>query len=636
MTPDWTRVWDTTGRNAVRVMLAVFTAAVLLLFQSAFWSSRVSPWIQVMVVAMALLSYFRPQAGLLALAVLVPLGQVGSRTLDSQMRGAEALVLAFLAGALVRGWTLREFRSFPSTRLETAALIFGLVVAASCAEQIWFLQIQRDYPWPFIQGMLGYASHDYIGTFRGYGMIFRAMLLLEGTALFVFTVKYARQSPEFARRLVVMLVAGAVATALLTFRDIAGELAQTGDAAPRLLDLVAYRRWSAHIGDVNAAGSFFAMAMFIAFGLAVKDRGLRIVWTAAGLALSVAMVMTHSRTAIVAVALVTVCLAAASTVGRIIGVGKAVAIATLASLAVAVALWLYLPQDSFGPGASVAVEIRWLFLGATWRMLLANPLFGVGVGQFALWSVHFAAPALLKYYPGENAHNYFAQIAGELGIVGLAAFAALLAFALAYRRESFRPYAAIAAPVIVGLAAFILSWLGGHPLLVPEVAYPFWLALGVVALGPLATSAARHGSGLAAVALVLLALSIPMRVHAKSQSVDFSKVSYGLSARRMMTSRARFFVPADDRHVDVPLRARGANDEVPILVDVLVDDAARDTVTITNREWQTARIGLAEEPSRRFHQIELRIRPSGMTERAGDADASVEVGNWKIISKPNG
>jgi hypothetical protein len=36
-------------------------------------------------------------------------------------------------------------------------------------------------------------------------------------------------------------------------------------------------------------------------------------------------------------------------------------------------------------------------------------------------------------------------------------------------------------PMLAGVAAFIVSWLGGHPLLVPEVAYPFWLALGIVA-----------------------------------------------------------------------------------------------------------------------------------------------------------
>src|SRR3989337_3813551 len=92
------------SRLLIRASLAVFTAVVLLLIQSAFWTNRVSAWMQAIILATALLSYFRPHYGLLALAALVPLGQVGSRTLDSQMRGAEALVLAFLAGALMRGW----------------------------------------------------------------------------------------------------------------------------------------------------------------------------------------------------------------------------------------------------------------------------------------------------------------------------------------------------------------------------------------------------------------------------------------------------------------------------------------------------------------------------------------------------
>lgn len=91
------------GRIVILGLIAAFTAIVLLLFQSTFWSDRVPASMQVIVLAMALLSYFRPQYGLLTLAAVVPLGQVGSLILDSQMRGSEGMVLAFLAGALVRG-----------------------------------------------------------------------------------------------------------------------------------------------------------------------------------------------------------------------------------------------------------------------------------------------------------------------------------------------------------------------------------------------------------------------------------------------------------------------------------------------------------------------------------------------------
>ena len=125
---------------------------------------------------------------------------------------------------------------------------------------------------------------------------------------------------------------------------------------------------------------------------------------------------------------------------------------------------------------SQAVNIRWMFLETTARMLADHPVFGVGIGQYARWSTHYSSPELLQIYTRENAHNNFAQIAGELGVVGLASFIAVLALCLWPARRG--PPAI--APALAGLAAFIVSWLGGHPLLVPEVAYPFWLTLAIV------------------------------------------------------------------------------------------------------------------------------------------------------------
>ena len=78
----------------------------------------------------------------------------------------------------------------------------------------------------------------------------------------------------------------------------------------------------------------------------------------------------------------------------------------------------------------------------------------------------------------ENAHNNFAQIAGELGIVGLISFLRFLSPRSGSRRRRERSDHDVAMPVLLGLAAFILTWLGGHPLLVAEAAYPFWLTLG--------------------------------------------------------------------------------------------------------------------------------------------------------------
>ena len=87
---------------------------------------------------------------------------------------------------------------------------------------------------------------------------------------------------------------------------------------------------------------------------------------------------------------------------------------------------------------------------------------------------------MFKYYQRENAHNNFAQIAGELGLVGLLSFLAVLVMSL-WRGDRNVVHTMLVMPVLLGLSAFILTWLGGHPLLVAEVAYPFWITLGVAA-----------------------------------------------------------------------------------------------------------------------------------------------------------
>jgi hypothetical protein len=615
------------SRLLIRASLALFTGIVLLLIQSAFWSNRVSAWMQLVIFAMALLSYFRPHYGLLALAVLAPLGQVGSRTLDSSMRGAEALVLAFLAGALVRGWTLREFRTFPSTRLHVAALIFGFVVAASCVEQIWFAQIQRDFAWPFVQELFTYASRNYIVTTRNFGMVLRAMLLLEGLALLLYTARYTAHRPEFGTRLVAAIIAGASATAVLT---IAVQFLEAREAATTFLDFVSKRR-GVHVGDVNASGSYFALTAFIASGVALHASRRRVMWLAAGLLLFVVMLMTGSRTAVAAAGLVGVLflLRVALTHSR-----YAIRAAGAAAAVVLVLGAAYLILRTTGATPSQALSIRWVFLRTTSAMLAAEPSFGVGIGQFAASAERFGPPDLFTLWRPDNAHNNFAQIAGELGVTGLITFTAVLALSLWHRNRG-REFAVFLAPVLLGLYAFVLTWLGGHPLLVPEVSYPFWLALGIAAALVAADAVAPLATGIAGTAALLLALSIPFRVNGLSGQLDFSRVSYGVSAKQMMTTRARFFVPAGTARVEFPLRSRTADDDEPVAIDVVVDGTASDTITLSDREWRRSAISLPADSSRRFHQIDLQIR-TGAADEANPDRQSVEVGKWEIIAKPNG
>ena len=82
-------------------------------------------------------------------------------------------------------------------------------------------------------------------------------------------------------------------------------------------------------------------------------------------------------------------------------------------------------------------------------------------------------------------------------------------------------------------------------------------------------------------AVALLLVSIPFRVNAKSAQLDFTEVTYGLSAKQLMTSRARFFVPGAESRIDIPLRARSASEDVPVEIEVLVDGSASETIRCT-------------------------------------------------------
>ena len=619
-------------RLLIRISIAIFTAIVLLLIQSAFWSGAVSVWMRAIIVATALLAYFRPQYGLLTLVAVVPLGQVGSRTLDSSMRGAESLVLAFLAGALVRGSTLREFRTFAATWFETAALIFAFVVVASCAEQLWLLQIQRDFPLQFAQTTLTYMSRDYLAFFGSYGAIVRAMMLLEGLGLLLCAAQYVRSSPEFAHRLVAMLVIGGASTALLTVRDAIAEFMRPGEAEAGVLNFFAHHRWSGHIADVNAAGSYFVMTLFIALGMAARKDARRLPWVAAAIVLALTTLATGSRTAVAAAGVVGIIFLAWIARRRPSFVWRA-AIAAVALLALAGSI--YLITRTTGAAASQALSIRWAFLKTTAAMVRAYPTFGVGIGQYTAWASYFATPDLLALWKPDNAHNNFAQIAGELGLLGLIAFVVVLAGSLWPTDKDSVPDRR-RGPLVMGVIAFILTWLGGHPLLVPEASFPFWIALGAAA-----ALAARSGgrvmvNGLLIAALVALAATIPLRVQSRSPGIDLSRVSYGLSARHIMTSRARLFAPAGSAQIDIPLRARRVSDEEPVHIDLFVNDALTESITMTKREWQTARVVLPDNPSGRFHEIDLRLTSPDRADDVDAAPASVEVGTWKIVPKPQG
>src|SRR5579864_7728730 len=115
-------------------------------------------------------------------------------------------------------------------------------------------------------------------------------------------------------------------------------------------------------------------------------------------------------------------------------------------------------------------------------MIGARPVFGVGVGQYYPMSSLFLSPQLAWTYGSENAHNYFLQIGGELGLVGLGLFGVWLGSMIVRsgRALALVPGDARLLGAAGGVIALMATCLTGHPLLVGEVAYPFWIQFGLV------------------------------------------------------------------------------------------------------------------------------------------------------------
>src|SRR5262249_3747085 len=248
-----------------------------------------------------------------------------------------------------------------------------------------------------------------------------ALLLLEGVLIVVIVGSTGRVAGTPVR-ILRMFVAGACGAASLNLARVAAVLLRSGAPGTELAALLRSVRIAVPFVDVNAAGSFYALAVGVAVGFALTTVGrARALSVGATVLCSAALVATGSRAAIIAVFL-SVLAAVLIRVGRVRALRFAFLACAIAALAV-----VMLPNTLTRGNASDALNMRIELFRAARRMVATSPLFGVGIGQFYSRSAEFIhRPEGRPMYVQENAHNNFLQIAGELGLVGLVPFVAML------------------------------------------------------------------------------------------------------------------------------------------------------------------------------------------------------------------
>lgn len=145
---------------------------------------------------------------------------------------------------------------------------------------------------------------------------------------------------------------------------------------------------------------------------------------------------------------------------------------------------------SEGTPSTVALrEVSW---SKAAHLVVQHPLWGVGPGRFANALVDMDNPAPETVSEAdfirsmeENAHNYFLQVAAEIGVPGLICYSVLfllglVAVARAARRASAPWISGFAHGLLAGQVGILVFSMVSHPLLLPEIQGDYWLLTAII------------------------------------------------------------------------------------------------------------------------------------------------------------
>jgi hypothetical protein len=605
----------TSVRRIAHVSLTLAGAAAsLALLSSIVTIDQVPGWLLVPLLGLSILTMRRPDLGLAVVAGAIPIASWLARGWNLHVAWAQVLVIAAAAG-----WFLSELRRPPRTRddLDAPVLLSMVVIAAS------FLVYEAVLNWrltgsPFSLGQTGMFSEFFL-TKRNGDALEAAARLLECLFLFRVASVTAERKDDFLPRLTALVVAGATIAAALNVWVVWAGARRLDAPIAAFLHYLATIRVSSLIPDLNAAGSFFVLALFAALGLASEPR--RRIWILPAALIALSLWLTGSRAALLAAVL-----AAALPLGRMLRQRiprhalTAAAVAAIVVVGGATVAGYYLKRGS-QPSSFTALRIRWELAKTSARMTESAPVFGVGIGQFYESSGEFSSPELLQMFPraaSENAHNNFLQILAELGVVGFASILWVLLRAASRVKASLRSTnsSALRWGIATGLVAFVLTWLAGHPLLLDEPAFTFWIVLGAAA-GAARTTAPMplRTRNLAIVAMLVVLLFVPLRARREMASANMEHVGFGLSRwqtdpsgirYRSSTGHSTVFVPANARVVRIPLHIVGTTS--PLHVRLRLDGRPADTVVVPPDRWFDLRFSLNETTATpRFRRLDLEV-----------------------------
>ena len=579
-------------------------------------------------VAVLLASLWRPCVGLLAVLALAPLGLLLA---PAPASASETLAWSFLAGWLGGVWRPLGAASVGAAPLpRQVRSMVGLY--AACLAVSWLglaLASSSGIPPGQLPGFLLRAIPvDHLVFSSPDPETWNALHALTGVALLASCLTLARTESRLAGWVATVLVATAAATGLLTLGGVRQQWAPQDYGGWYLWRYVTGVRYSLHLTDLNAAGSLYVLGGLVAVSLAVS--GIRRGFAIASVVLMMpALWLSGSRSAVIAaLAAGAVMLAWGPRRTSPVRARPAVLLASAGLVVVMLGATFVTSGLSANPtgSATASLAMRSEFNATSGRMFASAPIFGVGIGQYYMRSPEFMSARLKAVYPYENAHNYLFQQFAELGVLGGVLFLALLAALImgTWRALSLGSHPAAAA-LLTGAVGYLVTCLTGHPLLVPEAAFPFWIALGATAAVSIEHPFARvETAWLTPGVSVLLMASLLLGVtkansafpsppasppaappdrgfHDERQTADGLKYRWSTRHAVAWMQSDIGFLTLDVQAPSLPGRQR------PFVVQLETDGRVVKTATVPPGRWTQIGVALTERGAKPRRRLDLRV-----------------------------
>ncbi len=412
---------------------------------------------------------FAPSLGLLLVASLGPLS-----TAIAILLGAPSDVYTLIEAwslVFIGAWAIREL-----VRLLRSPSAWPTIVWLLWAWSAWVIAVGVLHA---SSAGAAWGGDDFFGraffVSPRFGDPLRASIAMAAGPWLAMAVTRTVVSRAQAVQLAWAFSLGAAGAAALNLNRLVEAALRSEQPVARLAELLATQRVNALFIDFNAAGSWFAMALVMAFGAAVWDRRYRLTGAVAIVFTAGGVVLSGSRAAVLALAVV----GGVAFIAPLLRRRRVVASALVLVLLAAVVGGVAVRRQTASTENMQAVEFRVEMLIAGWRMVAAHPVFGVGPDGFHGASATYMDPDIRRrFYQNENAHNNFVQIFAETGIIGGVLFLLVVGYVVRQTLvlgKTDRRLSVFGAATVV----FLITALLGHPLLIPTVAAGFWLCVGI-------------------------------------------------------------------------------------------------------------------------------------------------------------